>query len=159
MEADGFVPAPACPCPSRNEERVMPRKNLIRRFEPLYGVSREAIDAEAVYVAREHEDRLLASINDLRTSLEKIRIRSREADEAAESLIHLHGEREALAYRCLIARDLYHILELYCTTMRAALPETAITDGPKRGPATAPADDQDRRPLVPFSEWLFEGER
>src|SRR5258706_6560504 len=101
----------------------MPRKKLIRRFEPRYGVSQELVDLESKYVAREHEDYLLGSIDDLRKRLEQIRICWRRADEAAESLIGLQGEREALAYRCLIARDLYHILELYCTCMRANLPE------------------------------------
>jgi hypothetical protein len=114
------------------------------------------VDREAQYVAREHEDYLLGSIDDLRKRLEKLRIAWRQTDEAAESLICLHGEREGLAYRCLIARDWYHILELYCTCMRAALPK-APADLPK-SPAACPRQEiSEGKRMLPFSEWLFEG--
>src|SRR5258706_7919306 len=67
----------ACPRPSR-KERDMARKKLIRRFEPRYSVSQEMLDRESKYVAREHEDYLLGSIDDLRKRLEKLRILWRE---------------------------------------------------------------------------------
>jgi hypothetical protein len=111
------------------------------------------VDREAQYVAREHEDYLLGSIDDLRKRLERLRTYWRRADEAAGSLIRLHGEREALAYRCLIARDWYHILELYCTCMRANLPH----DVPKR-PSPRPTEPTATEKMLPFNEWLFEGE-
>lgn len=135
----------------------MPRRKLIRRFEPRCTVSQEMVDREAQYVAREHEDYLLGSIDDLRKRLEKLRIRWRQADEAAESLMRLQGEREALAYRCLIARDWYHILELYCTCMRANLPEASsdVWKRPSARPAPRVAAEEQ---MLPFSEWLFEGD-
>ena len=134
----------------------MPRKKLIRRFEPRYTVNQEMVDREATYVAREHEDYLLGSLDDLRKRLEQIRVCWRRADEAAGSLIGLQGEREALAYRCMIARDFYHILELYCTCMRSNLPEVS-GDAPKR-PAVRPRKPvEEEEKLAPFGEWLFEG--
>jgi len=46
----------------------MPRKKLIRRFEPTYMVSQEMVDREAKYVHLEHADYLLGSTHDLKTS-------------------------------------------------------------------------------------------
>lgn len=134
----------------------MPRKKLMRRFKPRYSVSQEMIDPEAQYVAREHEDYLLGSIDDLRKRLEKLRTVWRQTNEAAESLIGLQGEREALAYRCMIARDLYHIMELYCTTMRAALPEVA-SEAPAPTAVRRQQPPSAEEKVAPFTEWLFGG--
>jgi hypothetical protein len=130
----------------------MPRKKLIRRFEPRYSVSQEMLDREAQYVVREHEDHLLGSIEGLRERLEQLQMLWHQVNEGAEYLILLQGEREALAYRCMIARDLYHILELYCTCMRAGLPEASADTPPA---PRKPVEEENR--IMPFSEWLFIG--
>src|SRR5206468_7854744 len=71
-ESVGLFPAD-CPRPSRKERTHMPRKKLIRRFEPRYGVNQEMINTEAKYVARELDDHLLLSIDDLSKSLAQLR--------------------------------------------------------------------------------------
>jgi len=63
-----------------------------------------------------------------------------------------------ICYRCMIARDLYHILELYCTCMRKDLPEHSGQDAVKSAlPKPKRVDEEGSATMiVPFSEWLFE---
>jgi len=136
----------------------MPRKKLIRRFEPRYTVSQEMVDRESKYIHLEHADYLLGSIHDLHEELEKWGPLWRQINQIAESLIEQQGEREALAYRCMIIRDLYHILELYCTCMRKDLPEHSGQASVKSAPPkpTRVQEEGSATAIVPFSEWLFE---
>ena len=134
----------------------MPRKKLIRHFEPRYGVSQSMVDVEATYVAREHEDYMLLSVADLRKRLETLRNQWREADEAAERLLHGMNERELLGWQCLVTRDYYLMLELYGTCLRAV-------SGQPTEPPSAPDQRVEKKTLVkreekvlPFSDWLFE---
>jgi hypothetical protein len=132
----------------------MPRKKLIRRFEPRYGVSREMIELESKYVAREIEDHLLLSADDLSKRLDEIRSRWRQADAIAERCVRALGAREALAFQCLIARDLYHILELYCQCLSAVVP--ARPDETTAPPPDSPnKTDKEEEKIIPFGEWLF----
>ena len=96
----------------------MPRKKLIRHFEPRYGVSREMVDVEATYVAREHQDYMTLSTNDMRQKLHELRGKWHAADQTAEALVRCLPEREALAFQCLLVRDLYLVLELYGSCLR-----------------------------------------
>jgi hypothetical protein len=132
----------------------MPRKKLIRRFEPRYSVSQEMVDREAQYVAREHADYLLGSTRDLQDQLDKWRPLWQQVNETAESLIQHQGEREALAYRCMITRDLYHILELYCTCMRSTQSET-VTQAPSTLPRRSKKPVEEQTKVSAFTEWLF----
>lgn len=134
----------------------MPRKKLIRHFEPRYGVSREMVDVEAKYVAREHEDYMLLAIGDMRQKLYELRGKWSEADQNAEALVRCLPEHEALAFQCLLVRDLFLILELYGSCLRTAR-EGLGSQAPVI-PAVAPTP----RPMdktLPFSEWLFEPSR
>lgn len=133
----------------------MPRKKLVRHFEPRYGVSREMLEVESKYVLREHEDYLLLSIDDLRKRLNALRSHWRDADEAAERLLYAVNERESLAWQCLIARDYFHMLELYSTCLR-----TAQGDSAEQSAAPAQRVEERTAPkqvdkVLPFSEWLF----
>jgi hypothetical protein len=141
-----------------SKEREMPRKRLIRRFEPRYTVSQEMVDRESKYVHLEHADYLLGSIHDLHEQFEKWRPLWQQVNESAEILIVQQGEREALAYRCMIVRDLYHILELYCACMRKDLPEHSGQDAIKSAPLKPKRVEEEgsAAAIVPFSEWLFE---
>jgi hypothetical protein len=133
----------------------MPRKKLIRRFEPRYTVSQEMVDREAKYVHLEHADYLLGSIHDLREQLDKWQPLWRQVNELVESLIQQQGEREALAYRCMIIRDLYHILELYRTCMMKGLPEASVDAPVPVKPVRQERVEQENK-IAPFSEWLFQ---
>ena len=57
----------------------MPRKKLIRRCEPRYGVSRKLLELESVYVGREQEDYLLLSANDLTARLNLLQSKDRKS--------------------------------------------------------------------------------
>ena len=144
----------------------MPRKKLIRRFEPRFGVSREMLDVESKYVRREQEDYLLLSTNELRERVASIGQRWREADADLERRVYALSERERLAPQCMLVRDLYHLLELYRASIgagdtpeaapRRTTPAIAPTEGPasQSSPAEPPSGEPQR--LLPFSEWLFE---
>jgi hypothetical protein len=75
----------------------MPRKKLIRRFDPRYGVSLEMLESESKYVAREREDYLLLATNDLKEKLERIRECWSQADRVLEQLLHELPDRDKLA--------------------------------------------------------------
>ncbi len=47
----------------------MPRRKLVRRWEPQFGVSGQMLELEATYVAREKESYLLQSTTELRNRL------------------------------------------------------------------------------------------
>jgi hypothetical protein len=86
----------------------------------------------------EHADYLLGSLSDLRSQLDQWLPLWQKINETAETLVRQQGEREALAYRCMITRDLCHILELYCTCMRSAASNSATHSAE---PATCEAQE------------------
>jgi hypothetical protein len=135
----------------------MPRKKLIRHFEPRYGVSREMIEAEAKYVAREFDDHLLLSTRDLKEKRAAVRQACAEADQALEAAVYALPERERLALECMVVRDVYHLYALYLVHVR---PNTADTPPPvpvqKSVAVLADSPDTPREKVLPFSEWLFD---
>jgi hypothetical protein len=116
----------------------------IRRFEPRYGVSRPMIEAEAQHLGREVESYLRLSLDDLRQKLGERGPLWHHADEALHAVVSALAEREQLAVKCLLVRDLHHILELYLEYARGTQPEAPVPIRP------AP-----ELPRQPFSEWLF----
>jgi hypothetical protein len=129
----------------------MPRKKLIRRFEPRYGVSREMVEIESKYVVRELEDRSVMSVADLQYKLAKLKAAWQQADQVVEHTMRLLDERTQIAVQCLIVRDIYHVMELYASVIRSLSPELA--DIPLNKPIpTTPVKDK----KLPWSEWLFE---
>ena len=134
----------------------MPRKKLVRHFEPRYGVSQQMLEVEGNYVMREHEDYLLLYTNDLRKRLETLRNQWRDADEATERLLCGVNERESLAWQCLVTRDFYLMLELYGTCLRSVQGQTKEQSPPldQRVREKTPAKPKEK--ALPFSEWLFE---
>lgn len=135
----------------------MPRKKLIRHFEPRYGVSREMVDVEAKSVVREHEDYLTLATNDMRQKLHELRGKWSEADQTAEMLVRCLPEREALAFQCLLVRDLFLVLELYGSCLRAKREE--LGEQPVIPAPAPPPGPKMTEKLLPFSEWLFEPSR
>jgi hypothetical protein len=130
----------------------MPRKKLIRRFEPRYGVSQQMLEMEAKYVGREMEDYLLLSANDLQEKLTRLRQEWTQADQVLGNVVGGLGEREKLAVQCLIVRDMYHLLELYCTHLRTSVGTPAPASSPRRRTDTSAPSER----ILPFSEWLFD---
>jgi hypothetical protein len=132
----------------------MPRPKLARRFEPRFGVSQSMLDAESRYVAKELEDYLLLSINDLRESLkERQSVLGRE-EGILQDMLRLLPDHQRLALRCMLARDVSHIAALYQVFLRG-LPEDE-----KVGRSTPLPEEltpqEESRPVLAFGEWLFQ---
>jgi hypothetical protein len=115
----------------------------VRRFAPEGGVNRPMIEAEAKYVAREVDNYLLLSLNDLKQKLTERGAQWNQADESLHAMVSLLPERERLAIQCMLVRDMMFLLELYLEYVQTTQP-----GGP---PPVTPADI----PRTPFSEWLF----
>jgi hypothetical protein len=116
---------------------------------------------ESTYVAREREDYSLLSTDDLHERLSIVTNLYRTANATLEAAVQAVAEREQLSLRAMITRDLYLILELYCTHLGIP-PNQEVLRFPV---AMAPDGKQRRRvvhdtppPPLPFSEWLFDGE-
>jgi hypothetical protein len=126
----------------------MPRKKLLRRFEPRYGVSQAALDVEAKYLGREAEDYETLAPSDVETKLIERHANCKHSWEQLQLLIESVPERNQRILNALLFRDFYHILELYLTYLRSAHSQAAIST---RSPAKhlAPASSS-------FSEWLFD---
>jgi hypothetical protein len=132
----------------------MPRKKFVRHFpDARFGVSREMVDVEAGYVAREHQDYLTLATSHMEEKLHDLRRKWSEADQTVEALVRCLPRREALAFQCMLVRDLFLLMELYASCLRTAHdaldPKPVI---PAPAPRPAPATDK----ALPFSEWLFE---
>ena len=131
----------------------------IRRFDPWGGVSRHMIEAEAKHVAREMQDYLLLSINDLKAKLSDRGSRWHHADEALHAVVMELPERDRVAVQCLLVRDMMFLLELYLEYVRGTQPE-GPSPPPKAQTASVAtplgAGAGDGR-CAPFSEWLFGG--
>lgn len=135
----------------------MPRKKLIRRFEPRYGVSRATLEIEAKYIAREFDDRLLLSTKELEEKSAGVRRAWAGADQVLEAAVYALATRERLALESMVVRDVYHLYELYCLHLRGiAVDAAAETTSPP--PRAAPAGRASGTPerALPFSEWLFD---
>ena len=127
----------------------MPRKRLVRRFEPRYGVSEQMIAYEAKYVAREVEDHELLSITDLKQALANTRKAWSQAEKVLKEQVPLLAEREQLALQAMIVRDCYHIFELYLAHVKSLIESGSAPNPPPKRVAGI-------EPVLPFSEWLFQ---
>jgi hypothetical protein len=126
----------------------MPKVKKSRHFnEPQCGVSRAVIEFECKSVGREMENYLLLALAETKTMMAE-RLRSYEqADASLHEVVQRLPEREQVAVKCLIARDLHLVVELYLEYLRPRCSES---------PAPAPIIQAQSAP-TPFSEWLFGG--
>jgi hypothetical protein len=122
----------------------MPKPTRSRRFhEPRCGVSQAMIEEEAKELGRELDSYLLLSLAD---SKEKMRERLRayeQADASLHALVDRLPEREQVAIKCMIGRDLHLLVELHLAYLR-----TLKLESPVRLVSVA-------SPPAPFCEWLF----
>jgi hypothetical protein len=124
----------------------MPRKKLLRRFDPFGGVSQPMVEAEAKYLAREIDNKSLLSRNDVAGECCHRHQLCRQSWEHLQQVIAGTGEREKAVVQSLLFRDLYHIVALYVFHLQAAR-----TEG-----STAPASPVLNSEPVEFKEWLFD---
>jgi hypothetical protein len=130
----------------------MARKKLVRRFDPRGGVSQSMVDAESRYVVTELDDYLLLSITDLRETLVDRHRKIAEQEPRLQEFFATLADRERLALRCMLARDISHIAALYITFMQS--PDAPQTTGVINVQPQELKDDEPRPALI-FSEWLF----
>jgi hypothetical protein len=121
--------------------RSLTMKPRVRRFEPQGGVSRPMIEAEAKYVAREMENYLLLSMNDLKQKLAERGAQWNQADESLHAMVSLLPGRERLALQSMLVRDMMLLLELYLEYVRRTEPEAPPPITPADVPQLGPSPD------------------
>jgi hypothetical protein len=130
---------------------AMPGRKLARRWDPRFGVSRQMLEVESTYVAREKEDYLLLSVDDLQGRLASLRSAWGASDAVLEHAFGELPERDRLALSCLVVRDLYFVLELHCTHL--GRPTGSSPTESRSPPPHMPNTSESK--TVPFNEWLF----
>jgi hypothetical protein len=111
------------------------------------------LDVECKYVGRELEDYLLQSTHELQEKLGVLRERTNIAEEELQLKLAALADREHLALRCMLARDIWHMAMLYLTFLGSApQPQAAVgaTTKAKLDASVTPP------PILPFKDTLFE---
>jgi hypothetical protein len=116
----------------------------------MIGVSQPMLDEEARWVAKEMENYLLLSVNDLRKKEHNRCQKWSAALSAIESRLAGIREPQRLALQALITRDCYYVLELYLTYLRQAPPQELPVSAPTS------ASPNDAESVLPFEESLFD---
>jgi len=134
----------------------MPRKKLVRRFDPRFGgVSQSMLDGEAKYVAREFEDHLLYSITEVRRCLDAVQTGMAASEDNLKAVFDRLPDRERLALKYMLAADICHIALLYETFLRSSNIANTATGPRSPAPEEVTAENEPRPPLV-FRRSLFE---
>jgi hypothetical protein len=119
----------------------MPKSTRSRRFpEPRCGVSHAMIETEAKELGREMDSYLRMSLAENKERMRERLKAYEQADASLHAVVERLPEREQVAIKCMIGRDLHLVVELYLAYLRALQPESPA-------PVVAPTS--------PFSEWLF----
>ena len=132
----------------------MPRKILARRFESRYGVNQAMLEVEAKWVERELEDRLLISTDELRKKLSDTQANVAAAEKGLREILGRLPDRERLALKGMLARDVFHIAVLYESFLRGSQLVQGATGARQETPEEVDRKGDARRALV-FQESLF----
>lgn len=128
----------------------MPRKKTLRRFTPPPHVSRAMLEAETPRLAKEIDDYLVNSENELRRFVSERNEKVEQATTQLRSLLECLPIRHRLAIAAIVAREVLIAIELANTTILA-------DDIELRAPNTAEPLEEHEVPAVPkFNEWLFD---
>ena len=133
----------------------MPRRKLARRFEPRYGVNQTMLDVECKWVQCELEDHLLLSLNDSREKLAEVHRLVAGAETTLADGLNLLPDRERLALKGMLVRDVYHIAMLYDTFLRTMKLADDATGPIHQTPEESDASGQHRL-VLGFKTFLFE---
>jgi len=133
----------------------MPRKNLLRRFLPRVGVSQSMLDHECKWVERELDDKLIHSTNELREILAELRQKVSVSEAGLQQVLSKLPDRERLALKCMLARDVFHIAALYETFLRMSPAVQNATGAVTQAPPEVDRDGEPSPPLV-FHQSLFD---
>jgi len=100
----------------------MPRRKLLRRFDPQYGVNEGMVAVEAKYLAREIENRETVAPSRIEAWLKTSHNSSHHAWDELQSLVNQLTEQERWIIHSLLFRDFFHILALYLHHLRVKYP-------------------------------------
>lgn len=135
----------------------MPHRKLARRCEPRYGVNLPMLQAEAKWLAREFDDLLIGSTNDLHERLDRSHQNLLAADAGIQLQIRSLPDPESLALRCLLARDLYHLSALYEQFLQSYDGRKKLASPALSEPVAVPAPPTTQDAVTStFKEWLFD---
>ena len=126
----------------------MTRRIKVRRFEPRYGVSQAAVEAEAIAIGREVDDYKLLALSDLESKRSDRHAACTRAWQHLQLVLGGMCERERMVIHAVLFRDFYHILEAYIAHLRGTHSDVP-TPAPDRMKTAGAAPDR-------FSEWLFD---
>jgi hypothetical protein len=126
----------------------MPRRKLLRRFEPRYGVGASVVAEEAIMLGREAEDCGACALGQVTDWLKERHDKCHRCWQELQLLLSSLPEPKRQVIHCLLFRDFYHILELYLCHVRTKHPEVAVAS-PWPSKPKIPRSDE-------FSEWLFD---
>ena len=132
----------------------MPRRKLSRRFEPRFGVSQSMVDVEVKWVERELEDHLLLSTNESRERLAEIQTKVATTEEELKKTLSRLPDRERLALKCMLARDVFHIAALYETFLRSSQHVQGASGAVHETPEEVD-EHSEPRPVLVFQQSLF----
>jgi hypothetical protein len=133
----------------------MPRRKLARRFEPRYGVNQSMLEVESKWVERELEDQLISSTSDLRKHLADTRAKAATTEECLQATLSRLPDRERLALKAMIARDVFHMGALYESFLRSSKIVGAATGSSRETPEEIDQQGAARSVLV-FQDSLFD---
>ena len=126
----------------------MPRRKLLRRFDPRYGVGASLVAEEAKMLGREAEDCGACSLGQVKDWLKERHQKCTRCWEELQLLLSSLPEPERQVIHCLLFRDFYHMLELYLCHVRTKHPELAMASSAPMKPKKPTSNE--------FSEWLFD---
>jgi hypothetical protein len=133
----------------------MPRKKLARRFEPRFGVNQVMLDTEVKWVQRELDDHLLLSLTDLHKNLADVQLKVARVEATLQLKLRGLPDRERLALKGMIARDVLHIGLLYQTFLQSS-PTVEQATGVSQTSAEEVDQDGESLPVLLFPPSLFE---
>jgi uncharacterized protein (UPF0305 family) len=113
------------------------------------------VDAEAKWVERELEDQLINSTNELRERLSELHAKVGSAEEGLKTTLSRLPDRERLALKCMLARDVFHIAALYETFLRSSPLVQGATGAIHETPEEVDRQGEPHPALV-FQHSLFE---
>ncbi len=126
----------------------MPKRNLLRRFEPRYGVGAGVVAEEAKALGREVEDYEVQAANSVVEWLNERHALCRQRWDELQIILGHVSEQDTRIIHCLLFRDFHHILELYLCHVRDKHPEMSALASSQPIPP--------KRRGCEFNEWLFD---
>ena len=113
------------------------------------------LDHECKCVEREFDDILVRSANELRERLGGLRQGVRTTEEGLQATFARLPDRERLALKCMLARDVFHMAKLYEAFLRTSPAVANAIGAAKAAPPEIDRSGETQSVLV-FQQSLFD---